>query len=192
MNNNELMSELFGFSSPTYFRWKREKRPIIDLIEKYFLKEDLEEFIKSGQVSKYERTELSNIKIEQTNIELKETHAEVEQIKNRFNDFEELLLDNVVYQLRNKFKSITQSDPLTWFVNVGAKKILEKVLNQLKDEDSIQSVNKAKKFLIFQIESTDVSFVITGNKKQLLQLIELEFSNLECYVLINNYEKIMK
>ncbi len=67
MNYNEIMSKLFGFSAPTYFRWKKEKRSIINLIDNYFTKEELIEFIHSGVVKKYELTknmdfeEISNL-----------------------------------------------------------------------------------------------------------------------------------
>jgi len=52
-----LMSQLFGFSTQSYFNWKREaqtKRKIISLLEKYFTKEDLEEFLESGKWEKFE------------------------------------------------------------------------------------------------------------------------------------------
>lgn len=43
---------LFQYSRATYYSWKREKRPIILLIEKYFTKEDLEEFLQTNEISK--------------------------------------------------------------------------------------------------------------------------------------------
>jgi len=52
-----LMSQLFGFSTQSYFNWKRDaqaKRKIISLLEKYFTKEDLEEFLESGKCEKFE------------------------------------------------------------------------------------------------------------------------------------------
>jgi predicted flavoprotein YhiN len=52
-----LMSELFGFSTQSYFNWKKEahtKRKIISLLEKYFTKEDLEEFLETGEIQKQE------------------------------------------------------------------------------------------------------------------------------------------
>ncbi|WP_152058237.1 hypothetical protein, partial [Aliarcobacter butzleri] len=56
MRIETLMSELFGFSSQTYFNWKKEidKRPIILLIEKYFSKEELEIFLKTNKIEKLE------------------------------------------------------------------------------------------------------------------------------------------
>lgn len=58
MTYEQLMVELFQFSSPTYYKWKKhENRPIFDLLDKYFSKEDLEEYVKTGKVSKYEAIE---------------------------------------------------------------------------------------------------------------------------------------
>jgi len=54
MDFKTLMSTLFGFSAPTYYSWKKENRPIISLIDKYFTKEDLEQFLEKGVVQKYE------------------------------------------------------------------------------------------------------------------------------------------
>ena len=52
-----LMSELFGFSTQSYFNWKRDastKRKIINLLDRYFTKYDLEEFLEKGKISRYE------------------------------------------------------------------------------------------------------------------------------------------
>lgn len=51
-----LMSKLFGFSPQTYFNWKRDedKRPIIGLLGKYFCKKDLEEFLQTGKIQKFD------------------------------------------------------------------------------------------------------------------------------------------
>ena len=58
----QLMSELFGFSTQSYFNWKRDaktKRKIIDLLDIYFSKEMLEEFLNTGKISKLELIKLS-------------------------------------------------------------------------------------------------------------------------------------
>lgn len=58
MRIEQLMSKLFGFSTQTYFNWKKDsktKRPIISLLEKYFSKDDLQEFLDTGKVAKYEK-----------------------------------------------------------------------------------------------------------------------------------------
>ena len=53
----QLMSELFGFSTQSYFNWKKDaktKRKIINLLDRYFTKHDLEEFLEKGKISKFE------------------------------------------------------------------------------------------------------------------------------------------
>lgn len=50
------LTKILGNSSKTVTNWKKEKRPIIDLIYKYFQKEELEEFLRTGKISKYENS----------------------------------------------------------------------------------------------------------------------------------------
>lgn len=54
MDFKTLMSTLFGFSAPTFYSWKKEQRPIINLLDKYFTKEDLVEFLETGKIEKLE------------------------------------------------------------------------------------------------------------------------------------------
>jgi hypothetical protein len=49
-----IMSDLFKYSPQTYFNHKKEKRPILELLEKYFGKEDIEEFLNTGKIQKFE------------------------------------------------------------------------------------------------------------------------------------------
>ena len=48
------IAQLIGNTERTIFAWKKENRPIIDLLQKYFTKEDLEEFLETGSVLKME------------------------------------------------------------------------------------------------------------------------------------------
>ncbi|MCK9455209.1 MAG: hypothetical protein WCY51_07345 [Sulfurimonas sp.] len=53
-----LISQLLFFKSPnTYYKWKKEGRPIISLLEKYFTKQDLQEFLQTGQINKFDKLE---------------------------------------------------------------------------------------------------------------------------------------
>lgn len=54
MTFKETMAELFSTAEGTYYKWKREKRPIIALLDMYFSKEDLEEFLQTGKISNFE------------------------------------------------------------------------------------------------------------------------------------------
>lgn len=48
---NEFVA-LCKFTDRTYSNWKSENRPIIALIEKYFTKNDIKEFIDTGNINK--------------------------------------------------------------------------------------------------------------------------------------------
>ena len=47
-------SKLFKNTIRTISNWKQENRPIIALLEKYFTKRDLEEFLEKGSIPKYD------------------------------------------------------------------------------------------------------------------------------------------
>ena len=48
MVNEKNILQLMCYSRNTYYVWKREKRPIIELIDKYFTNYEIEEFLKTG------------------------------------------------------------------------------------------------------------------------------------------------
>ncbi|MCT7575260.1 hypothetical protein N5U00_07955 [Aliarcobacter butzleri] len=56
MTFKKTMAKLFSTAEGTYYKWKKENRPIINLLETYFTKEDLEEFLTTGEISKQELT----------------------------------------------------------------------------------------------------------------------------------------
>lgn len=50
----EVASTVLQCTLASYYNWANQKRPVISLLEKYFTKEDLEEFIQTGRISKFE------------------------------------------------------------------------------------------------------------------------------------------
>lgn len=52
------MAGIFSTAEGTFYKWKKEERPIVALLERYFSKEDLEEFLNTGKVSRYEKSKL--------------------------------------------------------------------------------------------------------------------------------------
>jgi len=45
---------ILDVSKNTYWNWKKQNRPIIALLEKYFSKDDLIEFLNTGKISRLE------------------------------------------------------------------------------------------------------------------------------------------
>ena len=54
MKKDELYSTILGCSVSGFYKWKKQNRLIISLLEKYFTKEDLEEFLERGEIVKQE------------------------------------------------------------------------------------------------------------------------------------------
>jgi len=50
----DYICKLLGISTASYYRWK-EERPIISLLEKYFTKEELEEFLETGEITSFSK-----------------------------------------------------------------------------------------------------------------------------------------
>lgn len=56
----KTICDLLGITPRSYSNYKNEGRPIIQLFEKYFTKEDIEEFLKYGVVEKLEIMDFQN------------------------------------------------------------------------------------------------------------------------------------
>ncbi|UXC30733.1 hypothetical protein N3114_12620 (plasmid) [Aliarcobacter butzleri] len=84
MKNINLVCNLFGIARRTYFHWKKDinKNKSINLIEKYFTKEELEEFITNGKIEKQEL--IKDLSIDEIQKLIKDEHNQkiLEQIEN--------------------------------------------------------------------------------------------------------------
>ncbi len=61
------LSSLFSNSPKSVSNWKKQKRPIIKLLDKYFSKEDLQEFLKNGSISRFDKAEFIQKEVFQLN-----------------------------------------------------------------------------------------------------------------------------
>lgn len=57
----ESIKKLLDIADKSYYNYKKQGRPIIALLEKYFDKEDLEEFLETGKIKKFEKLDFFNI-----------------------------------------------------------------------------------------------------------------------------------
>ncbi len=87
MTYEQVMVELFEFSSPTLYKWKKhEKRKVFTLLDKYFSKDELEEFLTTGKVSKYEALN--------PNSDLSMLHNELASIKKEISDLKRVIQEH--------------------------------------------------------------------------------------------------
>ena len=87
---NSILAKILGKSLKTVSNWKNENRPIINLLEKYFTKKDLEEFLETGKIQKQELVKdltvddlnsLNNLKEQLILDEIKRTEEKLEELK---------------------------------------------------------------------------------------------------------------
>lgn len=55
--NYKIIEDLFCFTRQTWSKWKSDKRPIVELIEKYFSDDDLKDFLQNGKIKRFEEIE---------------------------------------------------------------------------------------------------------------------------------------
>ena len=57
---NTSIARLFEMTPQGIGKWKKEKRPIINFIEKYFTDKDIEEFLSAGKIDRFETIQSNN------------------------------------------------------------------------------------------------------------------------------------
>ncbi len=72
--------KILDVSKNTYWNWKNQNRPIISLLDKYFSKEDLQEFLQTGKIERLECSTEKIYKLENDVKELQNKVAEIEKI----------------------------------------------------------------------------------------------------------------
>jgi len=163
---NEI-TELMGFSRNTYFNWKKENRKIILLLEKYFDEQMLKEYISTNKINKFE---------------------------NKSNDIlqiNEILIDHIRYQLRDKLKNYTDGSFFDWANKLVPKKYLQKILKDIFIDKTELNISNSKDELISRIKGLEVTLINKKNQQQLSDYIQNHLSKIECFVLIQEHEEIM-
>ena len=160
----EIYMELFNFSRPTYYKWKRENIKVIKLLEKYFSKEDLEEYLETGKVSRYENVD---------------------------NLDSDLLERHIAYELKHKLYLDTQSSFFKWFEHIAGTGVMDKVIQEIREESYTR--RDAKQKILERIKTMELTgffnkFIAKGRKNVASGYIEKNLSELECYVWVKHYD----
>ncbi len=96
---NIAMSKIFEMTPQGVGKWKKEKRPIISLLEKYFTKEDIEEFLEYGTIEKLEFANIQNYSVQA---------AEFVNVLNAVKQFVEFYSKE---EYQNLYKKYGQNEP---------------------------------------------------------------------------------
>ncbi len=166
MLNKELIAETLGVSVKSVYNYIKEKRPIISLLERYYSESDLQEFLQTGRINRYENFDAAKA--------------------------DPLFIEYVKFNLPSKMDKIKGEGLIMWLNRLIPNHILTTILEEIKEDEDIElHQDKSKKFLIDRIKGYAASFEKKSSQKQLIDLIDKNFSNIECYVLIKYYDEIL-
>ena len=158
--------QMLGNTEKSYYRWKEEGRPIIAFLERYFTKEDLEEFLKTGMMSKLENTE--------------------------DNQMSYMLLEYVRYNLKGKLSNAFETIS-SWSDKYIHKKNFIETLQSISSDPKFEiEKHKSKDFLIKAIEEYKIQGFSKVKKEQIINIFKNNFSNLECYTLIKYADEFLE
>jgi len=160
------IKKILDIADRTLYNWKKEQKPIVLLLEKYFTKEDLEEFLDTGQIRRFENYDASRA--------------------------DPLFIEYIKYNLPTKIDAIKGEGIIDRLNRLIPRKIFISILEDLRNEEDIELYQrKSKKFLIDRIKGYEAYLHEGPSKKQLVGIIEKTLSNIECYVLIKYHEEIL-
>ncbi len=148
--------KLFQITRQTWTNWKKEERPIVELIEKYFTDEDIEEFINTGICSKLEKKD--NISHKNTNIQ--------NEINSKLMNFQK---EALLRALRVSLKSI-KNDNYT---------LLEQI-------EKIKNENSFFEQIIKNLFSKNDDIIALKHFNNLYNLINLSFTQEEMQEIVIN------
>ncbi|MDD5406978.1 MAG: hypothetical protein PHE73_08590 [Sulfurovaceae bacterium] len=81
MKKEDIFSKILDCSVSGFYKWKKQNRLIIKLLEKYFTQKDLEEFIDTGSITKLEALEGLSIEDVKFILDNKEIIMKFQEIK---------------------------------------------------------------------------------------------------------------
>lgn len=199
MKYDEVISNVLSCSVSGFYKWKKQNRPIIKLLEKYFSKEELEEFLNTGKINKLDNLNsysfsssvsfLIKLKLLLNKNDFNGTSRFVSfvayYIKLKIGQGEESF-----YFKNNDLKIYEGNDELRLFQNL----FIKFVMNNLNLDVMFGELDDLKYYINFidSFNESDLIFLnmnINNNFKTLLDSKNINYCNAEGY--ITNFEHRM-
>jgi hypothetical protein len=202
MKKDELYSQLFGFSIPTYYNWSREKRPIINLVNKYFNVQQIEEFLKNQNIE--EMVNISQSVTSDSDVNSDVIYNLIEEMKINMSK------DDIVYELKKiSLKKLVER--LTEFPifsriilildperpSLFLYYIAQLIQVKLSKKD-IKDINSYTDFFIETILELPILSIknqplfFNQNKKNIVENIKVKFSEENCKEIIENCKDVIE
>lgn len=185
--------KLCSFSRNSYYVWKREGRPIIQLLEKYFSDEELEEFLQNGSIATLDS--FNNNKTV-TNIEVLNEVSNLvrKQLERKITSLDSIGTKTVSNIIEDYFKqsneNIDTKDFSLFYKNISdiqhyyAQDIAEIEIKRIRKNFKFTEKNKE----VFEAE-------ISKKKEYRINIITNFFNNLnesELFLLLSSYKDLLK
>jgi hypothetical protein len=165
----EEYCRLLDVSRNTYYVHKRENRPIVALLEKYFSKEELEEFLETGKIARLEKDA---------------------GYSHDINLIKSIVIDDAIYSAKEKLQKL-EKNVFEWVYNKGALEILKEILTSIKVDDF--NMDNAKDVLFALVKGYDANWLSLknpGKQKLLSAFIEKNLSKSECYAICKYSDEV--
>ncbi|MDD3342652.1 MAG: hypothetical protein PHR87_03660 [Sulfurospirillaceae bacterium] len=185
--------KLCSFSRNSYYVWKREGRPIIQFLEKYFSDDELEEFLQKGSIAKLDS--FNNNKTI-TNIEVLNEVSNLvrKQLERKITSLDSIGTKTVSNIIKDYFKQSNENidikDFNLYYKNISdiqnyyAQDIADIEIKWLKKGIQLSSKNKEA----FEVE-------ISKKKEYRIDIITNFFNSLnesELFLLLREYKNLLK
>lgn len=164
MKKEDIYMQLFGFSRPTYYKWKREGVLALKLIEENFTDEELVDYI--------------------------ENHGNNSDIQTLKKTIEDVLIDNAVFSAKAKLRELQKSIPDSIY-NKGSIDILKDVINTIQPND--YDIKSSKIILLERVKGYEANWISlkNPNKENLLGIyVQKYFSKIECYAICKYSDEV--
>lgn len=165
----KTMSKMFKNTERTIYAWKKENRPIINFLEKYFNKEDLIEFLNNGKCSKLESLDSYNPNnLTNKNINDMLVGMIIKKKKTEINHFEKEIMmmfrafEPYEYQIN---KETTKNELIEIVKEYKFKIIRDKIVITMNENTRTNSINFLEELSNFQVE------YIVNNFKEFLTIL---------------------
>lgn len=168
------ITTLLGVSKNSYWNYKKQDRPIIAFLEKYFSKEEIEEFLETGSMQKLENQNA---------------------LLSRIDLHEKLLADHALYSAKEKLQKLLDGNFIDRAIYTkGAKGILVDVLERIDSNDASYTIENAKQRLMDAVANSEVSWFSLKNpqkQKLLSSILNKHLSDIEAYAIIKNPKEVL-
>jgi len=193
MTHKEVMAKLFDFNATTYYAWKKQNRPIINLIDRYFTKEDLQEFIEKGSISTLDSFN-QNKNIQDIEILNKVSSLVRKQLEKKINSLDSVGTKTVINIIEDYLKQSNENIDTKIF-SLFYKNIsdIQNYYAQDMAEIEIKQIRKNFKFTEKNKEAFEAEII--KKKEYRIDIITNFFDSLnesELFLLLSGYKDLLR